>query len=226
MHARIARAGTSHTKMSDDPTRKGKIARLPAKIREQVNLRLFDGQTGPQIIGWLHTLPEVLAVLDEQFKEEPITSQNLSEWRGGGYQDWMDRREKVENLKQLSAYALELAQAGGSVSEGAAAVAGGKILEFLESADEKTIEGLALSLAKLRDSEARLLAARTAEANLARKDRQLDLDEQRFKRATAEMFLKLSEAARQELLAIAAVDEPKKVKMPKMIQLLFGDRPT
>jgi hypothetical protein len=212
--------------VSDDTTRKGKIARLPAKIREQVNLRLHDGKTGPQIIAWLHTQPEVLAVLDEHFHEEPITSQNLSEWRSGGYQDWKDRLEKVENLKQLSAYALELAQAGGSVSEGAAAVAGGKILEFLESADEKTIEGLALSLAKLRDSEAKLLAARTAEANLARKDRQLDLDEQRFKRTTAELFLKLSEPARQELLAIAAVDEPKKVKMPKMIQLLFGERPT
>lgn len=211
--------------MPEETTRKGKIARLPAKIREQVNLRLFDGQTGPQIIAWLHTLPEVLTVLDAHFKEEPITSQNLSEWRGGGYQDWLCRREKVENLKQLSAYALELAQAGGSVSEGAAAVAGGKILEYLETADEETIEGLALSLSKLRDSEAKLLVARTAEANLARKDRQLDLDEQRFKRATAEMFLKLSEAARQELCAIAAADEPKKNKMPKLIQLMFGDRP-
>ena len=212
--------------MSDETARKGKIARLPAKIREQVNLRLHDGQTGPPIIAWLHTLPEVLAVLDEHFHEEPITSQNLSEWRGGGYQDWIERRERVDNLRLLTEYALELAKAGGSVSEGAAAVAGGKILEFLESADKQTIEGLSLSLAKLRDSEAKLLAARTAEANLARKDRQLDLDEQRFKRATAEMFLKLSEAARQELCSIAAVDEPKKVKMPKMIQLLFGERPT
>lgn len=211
--------------MPEESTRTGKIARLPAKIREQVNLRLLDGQTGPQIIAWLHTLPEVIAVLEERFKAEPITSQNLSEWRGGGYQDWIARREKVENLKQLSAYALDLARAGGSVSEGAAAVAGGKILEMLENADETTIEGFTLSLAKLRDSEAKLLAARTAEANLARKDRQLDLDEKRFQRATAEMFLRLSEAARQELCAIAAKDEPNKTKMPKLIQLMFGDRP-
>lgn len=211
--------------MSEESTRTGKIARLPARIREQVNSRLFDGQTGPQIIAWLHTLPEVLAVLDAHFKEEPITSQNLSEWRGGGYQEWMAKRERVENTKILSAYALELAQAGGSISEGAAAVAGGKILEFLETADDKKIEGLALSIAKLRDSEAKMLAARTAHANLARKDRQLDLDEKRFQRASAEMFLKLSEAARLELCAIAASDEPRKTKMPKMIQLMFGARP-
>ena len=211
--------------MPDEPTRKGKIARLPAAIREQVNHRLFDGQTGPQIIAWLHTQPDVLTVLDEHFNEQPITSQNLSEWKSGGYQDWIGRREKVETLKQLSAYSLELAQAGGSVSEGAAAVAGGKILEFLETADQETIEGLAISLAKLRDSEAKLLYARTAQATLARKDRQLDLDEKRFQRATAEMFLKLSEAARQELCAIASAEEPRKNKMPKLIQLMFGERP-
>ena len=210
--------------MSDESTRRGKIARLPAAIREEVCRRLHDGQTGPKIIGWLHTLPEVLAVLDEHFGEQPINEQNMTEWRQGGYQDWLARREKVENLKQLSGYAFELAKAGGSVSEGAAAVAGGKILEFLEAADEDKLVGLSLALAKLRDSEAKTLAARTAEANLKRKDRQLDLDERKFQRTTAEMFLKWAQSP--EAQAILASGDTKAVQMDKLVQLMFGDRPT
>ena len=40
-------------------TRKGKIARLPQPIREQINRRLENGEEGKQIAEWLNTLPEV-----------------------------------------------------------------------------------------------------------------------------------------------------------------------
>jgi len=150
-----------------EPTRKGKIARLPAAIRDEVNVRLHDGQPASKILAWLNAQEVVLRILDEHFHEEPISPQNLSEWKGGGYLDWLRRREKVENMRQLSQYAYSLAQAGGSVTDGAAAIAGGKMLEFLEEADDETIEGLTIALAKLRDSEARNLAARTAHANLS-----------------------------------------------------------
>lgn len=209
--------------MSDEPTRKGKIARLPAQIRNEVNRRLHDGQPASVIIPWLHTQAEVLKVLDDYFGEEPISPQNLSTWKDGGYRDWLAKLEKVENLKELSDYAFRLAQAGGSVTEGAAAVAGGKILEFLEAADEETIEGLAISLSKLRDSEARTIAARTAEANLARKDRQLDLETAKFQRSTAELYLKWVNSP--EAQSIVNGNEPKRVKMDKLVQLMFGDRP-
>src|SRR4051812_37160211 len=104
-------------------TRKGKIASLPAAIREEVNRRLFDGEKSPQIIKWLHEQPAVLKVLNDHWREEPVSAQNISEWRQGGYQDWLDRLEKVESLKVLSDYSLKLAQAsGGSISEGALAI--------------------------------------------------------------------------------------------------------
>lgn len=207
-----------------EPTRKGKIARLPAAIREEVNLRLHDGQPASKILAWLNTQEVVLRVLDELFNEEPVSPQNLSEWKGGGYLDWLRRREKVENMRQLSQYAYSMAQAGGSVSEGAAAIAGGKILEFLEDADDETIEGLALALAKLRDSEARNLAAKTAHANLQRKDRQLDLDERKYQRSTAELFIKW--AQNEEVRMILNGNESKAVKMDKLVQAIFGERPT
>jgi hypothetical protein len=210
--------------MSDETTRRGKIARMPAAIRAEVCARLHDGQTAPKIIAWLHTLPEVLTVLDEHFHEQPLNEQNITEWRQGGYQDWLAKREKVENLRQLSNYAFDLAKAGGSVTDGAAAVAGGKILEFLETAEEEDVVGLSIALAKLRDSEAKKMMANTAHANLERKDRQLDLDEKKYQRSTAEMFLKWAKSP--EAQAIISSGEKPAVQMDKLVQLMFGDRPT
>ena len=69
-------------------TRKGKIARLPHHIREQVNQRLQDGHDARQLMDWLSTLPEVQPVLDEHFDGNPINVGNLSEWRQGGFREW------------------------------------------------------------------------------------------------------------------------------------------
>ena len=52
-------------------TRKGKIARLPQAIREQINRRLQNGEEGKQIAEWLNTLPEVIAVLSAEFDGQP-----------------------------------------------------------------------------------------------------------------------------------------------------------
>ena len=38
--------------------RNGKIARLPYKIREQLNVRLQDGELGTRLVDWLNGLPE------------------------------------------------------------------------------------------------------------------------------------------------------------------------
>ena len=209
--------------MSDEApiSRKGKIARLPAMIREEVNHRLHDGEPGSKILVWLHTLPEVLRVLDEFFKEEPITPQNLSEWRKGGYTEWLAKRDEVENMKVLSDYAMRLAEAAGSsVSDGAAAIAGGKILEMLESAREDDLFNLSISIAKLRDADSKMLRARVAQRNADQKDRQLDLDEQKFQRSTAELFLKWFEDRRAK--QIAESKDAREVKMDQLVQLMFG----
>src|ERR1041385_7853817 len=54
-------------------TRTGKIARLPAVIREQVNRQLFNGLQGKHIIARLNTLPEVQRVLAELYAGVPIS---------------------------------------------------------------------------------------------------------------------------------------------------------
>ena len=217
--------------MSEDApiTRKGKIASLPAAIRESLNHLLFNGARGPKIITWLHSQEEVLRVLDEG-GEEPITPQNLSEWRKGGYADWLARRERVEEIKILSSYAAELAEAAGaSVSDGAAAILGGKILAAAEKLaetpeGEKSLVGLALSIAKLRDSDSKLLRARVAERNADQKDQQLSLDQAKFERTTAQLFIKW--AASSEAQAILGSGDTKTVQMDKLVQLFFGERPS
>ena len=83
-------------------TRTGKIARLPHTIREQLNRRLPDGELGKPILQWLNSLPEVKALLDEHFAGRPITKGNLTEWKNGGYRDWLvrlDARDLAQSIQ-------------------------------------------------------------------------------------------------------------------------------
>lgn len=212
------------------PTRTGKIASLPARIREEVCRRMHDGQRGPIILAWLNGLPEVLTILDEQWGEEPISANNLSEWRRGGFRDWEAKRERIANIRVLSDYALEIAKASGTaLSDAAASIAAGQILEALEKigdADdgEERLVGLSLAIAKLRDGDSKILRARVSERAAEQKDRQLELDEAKFRHRFAEDFLKW--AAKPEAQAILNSADTKAVKMDRLVQLVFGERPT
>ena len=92
-------------------TRTGKIARLPREIREQLNRRLQDGQPGTQLVAWLNALPEAQAMLEREFVGRSISEQNLSEWKQGGYRDWLARQEVLAQVRELAADAEELAGA-------------------------------------------------------------------------------------------------------------------
>lgn len=74
-------------------TRNGKIARLPLAVREKLNRRLRNGESGTSLRAWLHALPEVQGVLRAEFGGRPINAQNLTEWRQGGYREWLDAKE-------------------------------------------------------------------------------------------------------------------------------------
>jgi hypothetical protein len=83
--------------------RVGKIARLPGEIRTTLNHRLHNGALGKELVAWLNALPEVQAVLAERFAGRPITEDNISAWRGGGFQDWRLEEERRVRLRELSA---------------------------------------------------------------------------------------------------------------------------
>ena len=86
-----------------NPTRNGKIARLPLHIRENLNRRLQDGEPGKKLVAWLNSLPEVRSVIHTEFGCRPVREQNLSEWKQGGYRDWLavqDAREATVRLDE------------------------------------------------------------------------------------------------------------------------------
>lgn len=95
-------------------TRRGKIARLPNPLREQINHRLQNGVEAKKIAEWLNTLPEVRRLLHAEFDGQPINENNLSNWKLGGYRDWVNLQESLEAVRRFGADAAELKKAGGA----------------------------------------------------------------------------------------------------------------
>ena len=89
-------------------THNGKIGRLPKAVQEQLNRRLENGEKGGPLVAWLNSLPEVQAVLAAEFEGKPIREQNLSEWRKGGYKNWLWRQEALEMAREMAAETGEL----------------------------------------------------------------------------------------------------------------------
>jgi len=83
-------------------TRVGKIARLPCHIRKQLNRRLQDGEPGKSLVEWINGLENVQEVLNTQFGGRPVTEQNLSDWKQGGYQDWLRHEESRQLITSLA----------------------------------------------------------------------------------------------------------------------------
>ncbi len=107
------------TTPSDEPSvRRGKIARLPHQIREQLNRRLHSGEEGRKVLEWLNALPEVQAILASEFDGQQISDNNLSRWRHGGYREWEAKEEDLDAVRALAAEVPELNQgAGASLSD-------------------------------------------------------------------------------------------------------------
>lgn len=91
-------------------TRNGKIARLPRAVRQELNRRLEEGEPGKELVAWLNALPEVQAIVAAEFGGKPIREQNLSEWKKGGYQDWLAHQQALELAARLGEDAAELTE--------------------------------------------------------------------------------------------------------------------
>ena len=98
--------------------RTGKIARLPHEIRQQLNRRLEDSEEAEPILKWLNALPEVKKVLNEKFGAHPLSKQNLSEWRLGGFREWQAREDAMDFLNNLDDQPTHNPQTSSSSSTG------------------------------------------------------------------------------------------------------------
>lgn len=223
--------------MAESNTSTGKIARLPVRIREEVCRRMEDGQTGPEILAWLNGTPEAQDICRRLFEGEPISPQNLSNWRAGGFEKWKSEQRAIRRTKELAAHSYELAKAsGGNLSEGALAQFTGEIMELvedistlresgagLEDVDPKLLTSINKSLVAARARELETQALELKRRQVQQKDAEIALAQDKFELQYVAKFIE--HAANQRAHEIATSAEPKEVKMEQLRLLLFGQKP-
>jgi hypothetical protein len=227
--------------------RTGKIARLPLVIRTELNQRLRDGQMGTAILPWVNGLPEVRAILEAEFSNKDINAQNLSDWRTGGFQDWLTHQDRFHHTKLLAERSVELAKAcGGNITEGASAILAGQILEVLEvlgdirdvinapaaegekedraaqmSSASEALDNLSNAIAKLRKGDQNNVRLAQIERDLKRKDEELSLAQDKYQRDTAGIALKILNDARAKEIEVGTGTNEEKIE--RMGQHIFGE---
>jgi len=83
-------------------TRNGKIARLPRPRRDELNRRLAQNEEGATLLDWLNAAPDVQELLARDFVGEPVSKQNLHEWRQGGFVEWQSRQDLFAEAADLT----------------------------------------------------------------------------------------------------------------------------
>jgi len=89
-------------KTAKSTTRKGHVARLPYEIREQLNALIRDGATAAELNAFL-----------EQNGHKKLNDQNWTNWRQGGYQDWLKEQAYLDTVRQKHETIRRELEAGG-----------------------------------------------------------------------------------------------------------------
>ena len=202
-------------------TRIGKIARLPHEVREQLNRRLLDGEPGDELLDWLNALPKAKEVLAAQFGGRPVSKQNLSEWKQGGYQDWARAEQDRLRVDRLTEQAAQLAgsEKESPLSERLAAVL---LVELAGALDDLRDESLppAERWERLRQL-LREVAQMRREDNRAAK---LRIEQERWKweseRLEQETIDRADKAEKEELCAPYMAAS----KLPLMVEMFGGGK--
>jgi hypothetical protein len=193
--------------------RVGKVARLPAGVREEINRRLYDGQTGKQIIRWLKIAPGDAAGYPD------ISDSNITQWRQGGYQEWLKSEAQVERTRERAELSMRLAKAaGGSLAQSILARIAGDIDDKLDGLSDEDVEKMQPLLNTLVDAE----KARLKAIEVGQKGEALDLLRQKFQRETAKLYLKWYTDQKAKDIA----DQPESSadeKVERLGRLMFGE---
>jgi len=172
--------------------RKGKIARLPLALRTELNLRLAQNVDGARLLEWLNAIPGVPAFLANDFAGEPISKQNLYEWRQGGFLEWQTQQEMFDEARGLAADAGPVgATTNHDLAEHLAAVIAGKFASLLAGWDGTEDKAFDTKLRVLTKFNQNLAVLRRANHSAAR----LRMDQAPFEREEQRL---VAEAAREE----------------------------
>ena len=201
---------------------RSKIGRLPFAVRNELNERIRDGEGGPAILAWLNAEKATRRVLREM-KAGEVNAQNLTDWRSGGYADWLADQERADRIRRLAEISSTIASAAGGNAAGVGCnIAAAKIMDILEESDPEKVADLAKALVQLRSSENADKKVALAEEKNALAKEQLSLSRARFERDTARLFVKW--AQNRDAMALAndrklGTDE----KTERIGRLMFGD---
>ena len=203
-------------------TRKGKIARLPHAIRNDLNRRIRDNQTAAVILLWLNALPEVKNILAASFSGEPISDQNLSNWRAGGYQDWLKNEDRMEQIRALSELSADMAAASGTTTaDTACEIAGGRILEVLESLPQDDLAKILPALTALRNAQTGKILAEAARQRAGVSAEALELDRKKWAWRAAEMMLDAISDRLEKAQEIASSNVSRSEKIAQYVNAFF-----
>ena len=156
-------------------TGNGKIANLPAEIREKLNWRINDGEPGNEIVEWLNSLPEVMEVTGARFNGIPISEQNLSEWRKRGYQQWLTLHIILDESDASSKNAEQIAESGIDC-EKLLLILTGSYAEMIRRWNITPMDEMAYKMSIFKDLTSTVLALRRAEMQKVR----LEIDRARL----------------------------------------------
>jgi len=76
--------------------RNGKVARLPKETRDMLNRMLDDG------------IPYHVIIDELGEAGEGLNTQNLTNWKQGGYQEWVKNQELIERTRAQTEHAIDL----------------------------------------------------------------------------------------------------------------------
>ena len=197
----------------------GKIARLPAEIREEVCLRMHNGKTNLDIAAWLNELRPVKEILAALFNSVPINHQNISNWRTTGFKRWLAHQEKIGSMKEIAKEANDFAQAGGNnIARGAAAFASGKIMTFLKEIPDKDatpeeLINLATTAANLLKGEHNSMRLTIAHERLRQHERRLILIRDKQQRDVVAIAFRVLGDARAKAAYDAPISNAEKIEL-------------
>jgi hypothetical protein len=158
---------------------------------------------------------------------QPIDFRNVSDWKAGGYQDWLSHRDRLSATKEMASYAADLAKRnGGNLSAGAAAIASGRVLELIEAAvengsDFETVKGLVESITALRNADGGAAKLDIDRQKLEQKAQEIELHRAKFQRDTCELFVKWSADERAKSILDQPGDNSEKIQ--QLGKIMFGE---
>lgn len=117
--------------------RTGKIARLPKDLRDAVNLALRDGATAAAVRKLIEDAKAHGATNGDGSEIEPPDDQNVTNWRQGGFQDWLNEQQRLEDMRFKNELALEIVKRneGSKISEATLLLASSQLYEVLTEFD-------------------------------------------------------------------------------------------